>query len=56
MGWYIYSTAFAACYNSNTRHAYGTFEIDAREPGYFDTRVVNFDAHMQATATSNSCF
>ena len=56
MGWYLRASAFAACYNSNTRQAYGTFEIDARETGYFDTRVVNFDAHMKATAISNSCF
>ncbi len=56
MGWYLRASAHAACYNSNTRHAYATFEIDAREPGYFDTRVVNFDAHMKATANSNGCF
>jgi len=55
MGWYIYAQSFAACYNSNTRHSYGTFEIDARKSGYVDTRVVNFDAHMKATAISNNC-
>jgi len=55
MGWLIQATCFAACYNSNTKHIYGTFEIDARKSGYTDTRVVNYDAHMQATAISNNC-